>query len=233
MENQELIEYIKSSLSRGKTREDIYKELLNAGWSIDDIQDVFEDIANESKGERTRRRSVSIILIIGVILVGAGIFSFIAANWQAIPRLMKILMIVLTIIVSYWGGWFFMETKRAERFQKMGEALLLLGSIVYGAGIFLVAQMFNIKVAWPEGFILWMIGVIIMGLSVDSFLQFYLAIIIGMAAIIDCPFDILTSYTIYDLTLFTPGILILVAAIITFISGYLIRSRIPSEFKKF
>jgi len=42
MENQKLIEYIQLSLTQGRAKEEIYKELLNQGWGIDAIQDAFD-----------------------------------------------------------------------------------------------------------------------------------------------------------------------------------------------
>lgn len=41
MENKELVEYIKLSLERGRSKEEIYKEFLDQGWQVETIQKAF------------------------------------------------------------------------------------------------------------------------------------------------------------------------------------------------
>jgi len=235
--NQTIVEYIQRSLTQGKSKEEIYKELLNQGWSIDAIQDAFNQIVTKEKKEDTQKRTIRIITIIGAILVGVGIFSFIAANWQEMTKIIKVLIIVIAMISSYTGGWFLREK---WHYEKTGEALLLLGAIIYGAGIFLIAQMFHIRGNWPDGFILWMIGAIVMAFAAESFSLFYLAIPVGIAAIIghpfgifDHPLGILGALGGYNPFLLTSSFLLLIATIVTFIAGWLVKKRMPPELKEF
>lgn len=230
MENQKLIEYIQLSLTQGRAKEEIYKELLNQGWGIDAIQDAFDQIVAKEEKEGAQKRIISIIVTIGAILVGVGIFSFIAANWQEMAKVVKVFIIVIAMIASYTGGWFLREK---GHYEKTGEALLLLGAIIYGAGIFLIAQMFHIRGNWPDGFILWMIGTIIMAFTAESFPLFYLAIPVGITAIVGYPFGILGSFGSYDPFLLTSPLLLLIATITTFIAGWLMKKRIPPELKEF
>jgi len=229
MENQGIVEYIQSSLTQGKSKEDIYKELLNQGWSIDAIQKAFNQIVAKEEKEDTQKRIIRIIVTIGAILVGVGIFSFIAANWQEMGKVMKILIIVIAMISSYTGGWFLREK---WHYEKTGEALFLLGAIIYGAGIFLIAQMFHTRGNWPDGFILWMIGTIVMAFGADSFSLFYLAIPVGIAAIIGHPFGIFGSVGGYNPFLLTSSFLLFIATVITFIAGWLVKKRLPPEQKE-
>lgn len=230
MENQKLVEYIQLSLAQGKSKEEIYKELLNQGWGIDPIQDAFNQIVSKEKKEGMQKRIIRIIVTIGAILVGVGIFSFIAANWQEMTKVVKFLIIIIAMIASYTSGWFIREK---WHYEKTGEAMLLLGAIIYGAGIFLVAQMFHIRENWPDGFILWMIGTIIMAFAVESFPLFYLAIPVGITAIIGHPFYIFETIEGYNPFLLTSSFLLLIATIVTFIAGWLIKKRIPPELKEF
>lgn len=230
MVDQKITEYIQSSLDRGKSKEEIYKELLNQGWGIDAIQDAFSRITTKEEKEDIQRRVIRIIVTIGAILVGVGIFSFIAANWQEMAKAVKISIIVIAMLASYTGGWFLREK---WHYDKTGEALLLLGAIIYGAGIFLVAQMFHTRGNWPDGFILWMIGTIIMAFAIDSFPLFYLAIPLGIAAIVGHPFGILGTFSGYNPFLLTSSILLLFATIVTFIAGWFVRKRMPPDLKEF
>lgn len=229
MVDQKHIEYIKNSLSQGKSKEDIYKDLLGQGWGINDIQDAFNQVTTKEEGEDIQRRVIRIILTIGVILIGAGIFSFIAANWQEITKITKVAIIVIAMVASYGIGWFL---KERLQYIKTGEAFFLLGSIIYGAGIFLIAQMFHIRVNWPDGFILWMIGTIAMAFAVESFPLFYLSIPLGIIAIMGSPAGIFGVFPLYDQFLLTSSLLFLIATIVTFVSGWLVRKRMPPELRE-
>ncbi|MDP3947321.1 MAG: DUF2157 domain-containing protein [bacterium] len=224
-----LVEYLKTSLAQGRSKEDIYKELLGLGWTIEVIQESFSAIGTGQEKEDTSKRTIHIIVTIGAVLVGAGIFSFIAANWLEMAKPIKIAIILISMIVSYGAGWYLKE--KAE-LQKTGEALILLGSIIYGAGIFLVAQMFNIRANWPDGFILWMIGTIAMAFAVESYPLFYLAIPLGIVAIVGHPFGIFTGFG-YNPFLLTSSFLLLAATIITFATGWIVRKKMPPELKEF
>jgi uncharacterized membrane protein len=237
MIDQRVIDYIKTSLSQGKTKEELYKELLESGWTIEIIQENFNAINSDAEQEKMSKKkkmylkeTISIIVTIGAILVGAGIFSFIAANWQEMSKSAKIGIILISMLASYGIGWYLKEKLNLE---KIGSALFLLGSIIYGAGIFLVAQMFHMRANWPDGFILWMIGTIAVAFALESFPHFYLAIVLGIIAIIGHPIEIFTGIFGYRAFLLTSSFLLLIATIVTFIAGWVIRKKALSEFKEF
>lgn len=97
---------------------------------------------------------VKVILTIGAILVGLGILSFIASNWDYIGKLAKFLI----ILISYLGvntGSLIVE----EVYPRISRSLTYLGLIIYGAGIFLVGQMFNYGGHFSSAFLLWGLGI--------------------------------------------------------------------------
>ncbi len=99
----------------------------------------------------TKQHAVGLLPILGSILVGLGILSFIAANWQDIPQLVRLAMIVLLMIGFYAGG----ELALRRGHDKLGVALAGLGVVSFGGGIVLIGQMFHL-VAYNAGtFILW------------------------------------------------------------------------------
>lgn len=224
--DQKIIEYINISVSQGRTKEDIYKELLSQGQNIEVIQKSFKAIDREQKKEDTSKRMIRIILTIGAILIGAGIISFVAANWSGMTNTLKVFIIFSSMLVSYGSGWYFKE--KLSLF-KTGEALILLGSIIYGAGIFLIGQMFNIRSNWPDAFLLWMIGVIVMGLATESYSLFSLAIPIGIVAFVGHPIGIFGGSLGYNPFLLTSSLLLLVSTAVTFATGWIIRKKMPSE----
>lgn len=223
--NSKIGDYIKTSLTQGRSKEDIYKELLSQGESIEVIQEGFKTIDREHKKEDVSKKTIRIILTIGAILVGAGIFSFIAANWTGMAKVSKILVIFVSMIVSYGAGWYF---KEKLKLLKTGETFILLGSIIYGAGIFLIGQMFNIRSNWPDAFLLWMIGTIFMAFAVESYLLFSLAIPVGVVAFVGHPIGIFGGFG-YNPFLLTSPLLLLASTVITFATGWMIRKKMSPE----
>lgn len=228
--DQKLLDDVKASLSSGRSVEEIYKGLLEKGGKIEDIQRVFSLIRTDQEKEDTQRRTIRIIVTIAAISVGAGIFSFIAANWWLMSRPLKVLVIMLGMVVSYGSGWFF---KEKYRFVKTGEALILLGAIIYGAGIFLVGQMFNVRANWPDGFILWMTGVLGMAFAVESFNLFYLAILTGIGSLFGHPWTVWNTLSGHDPFLLTSSFLLSLAVMVTFVAGVRVRKKLPPELRDF
>jgi uncharacterized membrane protein len=166
---------------------------------------------------------------IGAILISAGVFSFIAANWQEMSREVKIAVIVALMIFCNGAGYFLKEKVKLLR---TAEALFLLGAIIYGAGIFLVAQIFNIRADWPDGFMLWMTGVVAMAFATQFFSLFYLAIPLGFIAFIGYPFEIYLGFR-QSLLFSTSLLLLLLSTIITFVTGLIIRKRVSIDLRDF
>jgi len=230
MVDQKLIEYVKGSLAQGKSKEEIYKELLNQGLTIEAIQYCFESYTAEEEKKDNLKKVIRIIVNFGAILIGTGIFAIIAANWAETPRVGKIGIILVSMLASYVSGW---RLKEKLNSPKTGEALILLGTIIYGAGIFLVAQMFNIRVNWPDGFILWMIGSIVMAFAIESYLLLYLAVLLGFIALIGYPGTFIGFGLGHNSFLFTSSFLLLIATVLTFMTGWKIRKKILPELKEY
>lgn len=223
---------VASLLLEGKTKEEIYSHLLGQGWKIEDIQKEIDSLGNPTKDAEDKhdhqKKVTRILLVIGVILIGAGIFSFIASNWRFMDKVVKISIIVVSMMVSYSTGWYLREFKG---YEKSGAALILLGSIIYGAGIFLIAQMFNIRANWPDGFILWMLGVLVLAWATELFELFYLAVPLGFVSIIGHPIVIAQSF--FDRYLLTSSTLLVVATIVVFISAAATRKKVDLKSEEF
>jgi uncharacterized membrane protein len=82
---------------------------------------------------------------------------------------------------------------RRERFAALGEGLCLLGTMLFGAGIFLVAQMYHIDEHFPNGLLMWALGALLLGLAMPSIPQSVLAAVLltiwcGIERVeFDCP----------------------------------------------
>lgn len=227
MINEKLLESVKNSLAQGKPKEAIYQELLSQGWTIENIQEGLSTLTQSEKKEDASKRTIQIILTIAAVLVGAGIFSFIAANWELMSRTLKMIIIFVSMLGSYSAGWYL---KEQGNYLKTGEALILLGSFIYGAGIFLVAQMFDIRANWPDGFILWMLGVIALAFALESYIHFYLAIPLGFVAIVGHPFIIFDDFE-SNPYLLTSSLLLIISTVVTFLTAWFVSLKIPKDLK--
>lgn len=230
MVDQKVVEYIQLALTQGKTREDLYKELLGVGWTIEAIQENFGAINAEQNKEDTSKRAIRIIVTIAALFIGAGIFSFIASNWQGMFKSVKIGVILISMLGAYGAGWYL---KERLNLVKTGNALIFLGLIIYGAGIFLIAQMFHTRSNWPDGFILWMFGVIAMTYATETFSYFYFALFLGFIAMIGHPIEIFSGIFGYRAFLLTSSFLLLAFTAVTFMTGWIVRKEESIKLKEF
>lgn len=79
-----------------------------------------------------------LLLIIGLIFFTLAVFSFIAANWGAIPDLLKVALVVLLMWIFYVLAYY------SEK-RKFGAPVVfrLLGIAMFGASILITAQTFH------------------------------------------------------------------------------------------
>jgi uncharacterized membrane protein len=101
---------------------------------------------------------ITTISVLGSILVGVGVLLFIASNWSEIPRWGKLGIIFSSMLTSHCLGYYLRYEK--ENYPKVGASLILLGSIIFGAGIFLIAQIYNVTVHYPNGPLMWGLAVL-------------------------------------------------------------------------
>jgi uncharacterized membrane protein len=104
--------------------------------------------------ERRRSRAVQAIALIGAVAAGLGVILFFAANWDAISRPTRVVLLLAALLGSYAAG-----SMTLQRRPLVGHALILLGAIAFGAGIFLVGQMYHVQAHDPLAFALWSAGV--------------------------------------------------------------------------
>ena len=119
---------------------------------------------------------IRVVVTIGALLVGLGILSFIASNWAGITHLVKLL-----IIFGVYGGVNLAGYMLSENNPKTGRSFIYLGTLVYGAGIFLIGQMYNFGGEFPTAFLLWSLGVLPMAFLLrDEYLMLFANLLFGV-----------------------------------------------------
>jgi uncharacterized membrane protein len=127
-------------------------------------------------------RLASIVAILGAILVGVGIILLIASNRQEfdLPRGLKVGLIMGTVVFLYAVGY---VLRYELRFTAVGSAIIFLGTIFYGAAVFLVGQIYNVQPNEPRLFLYWFVGVIPLAYLARSSAIFALSALVAAAGL--------------------------------------------------
>jgi uncharacterized membrane protein/uncharacterized membrane-anchored protein len=131
----------------------------------DRIQARYEDASEAS--QRKRSRFTLAISGIAALLVGLAVFLVIGYNWDNMPRAAKLAVIFGIVVATHAAGLWLRFARDARR---AGEVVTLLGCLFYGAGIWLVAQVFHLDAHWPDGFWWWALGVLPFALASETLL---------------------------------------------------------------
>lgn len=113
---------------------------------------------------------------IGAVIIGLGIILLFAYNWDEMTKFSKLAVIFTALIVSHSIG--LKLFLRSERFKGLGEAISVLGTMLFGAGIWLVASIYHIEEHYPNAFFAWSIGALLLALAMPSVLQGILAAVL-------------------------------------------------------
>ena len=168
-----------SFLERLRTEVEIWKsegllrpeqaELLLARYGL---------VPGETARSLQRSRLVSVFAALGAILIGVGIILLIGANWECIPKLGRLAILIVATFGIYHMGY---RMTQGDRYPKVGMALLLLGSLLWGGSIFLIGQMYHGGGEHGEITAVgcWFLGVLPLAYVLRSPLHLGLSLVIG------------------------------------------------------
>jgi uncharacterized membrane protein len=105
-----------------------------------------------------KNRFVGILVGLGCLLIGLGVITFVAANWEDLGRSVKLGLLGTLFLSSNLGG-FYLWQRGLERY---GQGLLLVGNLVLGASIALFSQMFHLASDSYLLFLWWGLAVLLM-----------------------------------------------------------------------
>lgn len=120
-------------------------------------------------------RGVFVLQAIAVGLVSLAILLLIGFNWEAIPGVMRIALVLAAMLsahgVGIWLRW-------SQQKPLASEIAFFLGSFLYGCGIWQIGQVFHINSQNADGIWLWGIGVLPLAILLESTLLHALAVAI-------------------------------------------------------
>lgn len=146
-----------------------------------------------------KRSMTQTLALLGSVLLGTGVILFFAANWEVMPRLLKISVVMLSFTLSYFVGYYLRYKKGT--YPKVGYALICLGSILYGAAIWLIAQIFHIEAEAGMGFFMWFLGVIPVAYYFSSSINLTLALVNLAAWFLAGHYPLGWAYVVFPLLL--------------------------------
>ena len=151
--------------------------------TAEQAQSILARYPEYAPGYEASRRRQSLVVglsILGAILIGLSVITFFAANWNEISRGVKLGSLFIGMALSYGSGYYLWN--RAG-YGAYAVALVLLGCIIYGAGVHLIGQIYHIDVDNPNLSMFWFLGVAPLAYVTRSRPVMVLAIVVFLAAV--------------------------------------------------
>jgi uncharacterized membrane protein len=127
----------------------------------------------ESEESRRRGRLSNVVMTLGALLTGVGVIVFVASNWDQLNRVARMVLLVMALGLAYGSALW------ANRCQHtlLGAALVFLGSLVFGANIFIVAQTYHLNSGGPLLMVFWAAGALATAYTASSRPSMYLGVL--------------------------------------------------------
>lgn len=138
-------------------------EAILTGEQADRILSLYEGPAEAVA--RQRSRAVFTLMAVAGLLVGLAVLLLIQYNWEAMPAGLKLTVVLAAVIGTHTCGF---SVRYVRRARLASELVFFLGCLLYGAGIWLVAQIFHINAHYLDGMWWWALGVLPFALCLQT-----------------------------------------------------------------
>lgn len=128
-----------------------------ARWRAAGLIDEATAAALSADAAAHHRRSFSfggILAILAAALFGAALLLLVAANWEAIPRLVRVAGIFIVILAGYTGG----AILKGRDHAALAEGLWIVAAVAFGGGIALIGQMYHLSGDEADALFVWALG---------------------------------------------------------------------------
>lgn len=117
-----------------------------------------------------------IFFSIGAILFGLGVILLFAYNWERMHKFAKLALIFFALLAAHGAGFWLRQPE--SKYKTAGEGLHLLGTMLFGAGIWLIAQIYHIEEHYPNALLVWGLGALGLAWALPSISQGVVATIL-------------------------------------------------------
>jgi uncharacterized membrane protein len=112
----------------------------------------------------------------GAVVFGLGIILFFAYNWAEMHKFVKLALVFGAVLAAHGSGFYLSASADAKR--PLVESLHVMGTMLFGAGIWLVAQIYHIDEHYPNAFIVWGLGALALAWAMPSIAQGLMAVLL-------------------------------------------------------
>ena len=147
------------------------EEGLLTGEKVDELRASL----SQTEGARATR----IFAALGGVLVGIGVILFVSSNWTGMGPTSR----VTTLLIAYGAVVAAAMAAGSRGLPKVSEAIWLVATLVLGANIFLLAQIFNYTLTYWQGTLRWMVGAVVLGWALRSRYQAAVAVPLAIVTI--------------------------------------------------
>ncbi len=99
---------------------------------------------------------IRLISVVGSVLVGLGVLTYIAGNWQEMSPVFRMTLILLGLTGFYSCGMLL-----SRSYPRTGQALRYISLFIYGGGLFLTDQTYHLNRSITFHFLVWAVGVLV------------------------------------------------------------------------
>ena len=117
-----------------------------------------------------------IISSVGAVVFGLGIVLFFAYNWAEMHKFTKLALVLGAVAAAHGTGFYLSASAHAKR--GLVESLHVMGTMLFGAGIWLVAQIYHIDEHYPNAFFIWGLGALALAWAMPSIAQALVAVVL-------------------------------------------------------
>ncbi|MEE9319559.1 MAG: DUF2157 domain-containing protein [Granulosicoccus sp.] len=118
----------------------------------------------------------TLITAIGAMIFGFGIILFFAYNWSEMSKASKLALVFGALAISHFTA-LLLSWKRPDQVALI-EGLHMLGTMMFGASIFLIAQIYHIDEHYPNAFLVWGLAALALAWLLPSTIQGGLAVVL-------------------------------------------------------
>jgi uncharacterized membrane protein len=132
-----------------------------AGWITPEGESAIR--VDLEKGIRTLGLA-NALAILSAVLIGFAVMSFVAANWQDMPRIVRMGL----LMASLWASYALAGAFARRGMEGFAHAAVLMGIGIFGGSIMLISQMYHMDGNPADAVLLWAAGAFVAGVGLRS-----------------------------------------------------------------
>lgn len=118
---------------------------------------------------------IGLLPLLGSLLIALSALSVVAANWQELPALLRLALLLGSLTGAYAAAEYFLR----RQYETLGMGLVGLGLLLFGASIVLTSQLYQLIGYDLAGLLAWVVAGILLTWVYRSRFLFLLTVVIG------------------------------------------------------